>query len=48
MNEMEGHILQGLARNPVELFGRAEDIADIVTFLCSIYAGFINGTNVCV
>jgi 3-oxoacyl-[acyl-carrier protein] reductase len=46
MTEIEKYMLQGIAGNPVGRLGRVEDIAHLVTFLCSPHAGFINGVNV--
>lgn len=44
--EIEPHIVACDTPNPVGRIARREEIADLVTFLCSPRAGYINGQNI--
>jgi NAD(P)-dependent dehydrogenase (short-subunit alcohol dehydrogenase family) len=44
--EIERHIIDEDFPNPCNRLARREEIADLVTFLCSERAGFINGQNI--
>jgi len=46
--EIESAIVANDFPNPVGRIARREDIANLVAFLCSGAAGFINGQNICV
>jgi NAD(P)-dependent dehydrogenase (short-subunit alcohol dehydrogenase family) len=43
--EIEKQVLQKVLYNPVGRLGRVEDVDNLVAFLCSPLAGYINGAN---
>jgi 3-oxoacyl-[acyl-carrier protein] reductase len=43
---IEQHALHEILDNPVGRFGRVEEVADVVAFLASERAAFVNGANV--
>ena len=44
--ELEPLLVEHLVQNPAGRAGNAEEVADVVTFLASPRAGYVNGTNV--
>ena len=44
--DIERHIVEEDFPNPCNRLASREEIADLVTFLCSERAGFINGQNI--
>ena len=45
VNEIKQRLLQGPMQNPSGRLGKLDDVADLVTFIASPRAGFINGSN---
>jgi 3-oxoacyl-[acyl-carrier protein] reductase len=46
LNQIKHNLLHGLAKNPSGRLGEVEDVANLVAFLVSPLAGFINGANI--
>lgn len=45
LNDIKQGFLQGPMQNPAGRLGKVEDVANLVTFVASPLAGFINGSN---
>ncbi|MUG98275.1 SDR family oxidoreductase [Scytonema sp. UIC 10036] len=45
LEQIQHHMLQGMMKNPADRLGTVEDVAHLVTFLCSPLADYINGAN---
>ena len=45
LEQIQQHMLKGMMSNPTGRFGTVEDVAHLVTFVCSPLAGYINGAN---